>query len=211
MDSIVPQFEDLTEGRGLFNCAGTTEENVKAIKTEFSFAVAAPSQGGEYLEKYGFRHVSTMNNWWPTHAGQNRALKFFWRKDEKAPNLPKKPARISWQMGNYQDKAKRLALQLAHSGCGFKLCTPPVTMKDHYRFFTLMRLPIEPTDSQVKLLKKLNYRHLDTGRLASYWINGWEPKKYSFDREYDFFGINQNIWSSRGEGWYTYEAAQHRK
>lgn len=212
MEDIVAQFQDLTEGHGIYAPHPNTADNVRNIQTEFAFAISSPTQSGAYLEKYGFAHLSSMNNWWPSHAGQSRELKFYWRKDPKAPNLDKKPQRMNWGRDYYDSRKEgKLSKQLALSGCGFKLATGPVTIKEHYRFFTLMRLPIEPTKTQKALLEKLHYRHIDTGRLASYWINGWKPEEFSFDKEYKFFGISSAIWAQRGDEWYTYEASQHQR
>jgi hypothetical protein len=209
MSCLIPQFQDLTEWYGVSD-GYNVQESLKAIKTEFTFAVAAPSQNIGYLIKEGFNHLSSMNNWWPSHCGQNRELKFLWLKKEGILNLAKAPLRSSWGFGD-ERKEKYLSDQLAKGGCGFKLAIPPIASKDHYRYFTLMRLPVRVSSLRQKLLAKLNYRLIDTGKLASYWVNGWEPKVYSHEMEYKFFGITQSIWSSRGDDWWTYEPSQHKK
>lgn len=202
---MVPQFQDLTEIPGGYIVG------IKRLQTEFAFAVAAPGQNFKDLSDYGFKHLADMNNWWPTHAGENRKLEFWWLKQDAA-NLEKAPMRRGWcyyEHGSSEEAA--LKRQLASSGCGFKLAQPPISKKEHYRFFTLLRMPIVVSPLRLKLLKEMNYRHIDTGKLASYWLNGWDPKEYSHAMEYKYFGITHAIWSAKGNRWWHYEASQHQK
>lgn len=208
MYNLVPQFQDLTEGTGL-GCHENPQlkKQLKELKTEFVFGVSAVGQSGEYLKQYGFKHLATMNNWWPTHAGENRRMDFYWLKQEDAPNLPKVPERKTW---GYNSQYKSLSEQLASGGCGFKLGEAPICMKEHYRYFTLMRLPVKVSPLRQVLLAKMNYKLIDTGKLASYWLNGWNPEKYTYENEYKFFGITQKLWMDRGQEWKFYEASQHK-
>jgi hypothetical protein len=192
---FTPQFQDLTEGTQIGEYRNTLKESLKNLKTEFIFGVAAPGQDASYLKDFGFKHLSTMNNWFYSHSGQTRPLSFYWLKREGAKNLDEAPTRKVWCGG---EVLPTINGALSYGGCGFKLGVAPLSRKLHYQAFTLLRLPIEVSRVQAKLLKKLHYRHIDTGKLASYWINGWDPKEYSSAREYKFFGTKSTWGMNEG-------------
>ena len=184
------QYPDLTECSGMtydHDYPGrTVQGRLDCIKTEFAFGVLAPGQKPEFIQEMGFKHVSSMNNWWPTHRGQNRELKLMWRKFDGRPLLDV-AQRVQWHYNDPGDKFYPVAKDLSQSGCGLKLAQPPLKRASFYRYFTLLRMPLEPTRTQAIWLKHNHFRLLDTGTHASYWCNGWEPKKYDFKLEIEFF------------------------
>src|SRR5271165_5561748 len=98
---VTPQFKDLTECRGLYG--NDYRLDMDSIETEFAFAVTAPGQAsqGSALVEAGFTHISSMNNYWSSHAGQNRELKFFWQKLKGKKNLQGDVVRVCWGIGYY--------------------------------------------------------------------------------------------------------------
>ena len=204
MAELIPQFQDLTEVRSI---GYEKDREIDSIQTEFSFIVAAPGQCIKYHVARDFQHISSMNNWWPSHSGQNRELKFLWKRNKNGNNLEREPERVHWDFCD--TRYKQLSAQLAAGGCGFKLAVPPISFKEHYRYFTLMRMPVVVSPFRQKFLEKLNYHLIDTGKLASYWINGWKPEVYSHAMEYKFFGITNDIWAARGSEWLSYNTKQH--
>jgi hypothetical protein len=188
----VVQFPDLTEvlyAEGL--------RNIKDYKTEFVFYLAARKESYNALD-LGFKHVAAMNNWWPSHGGEVRQMSLYWLRN---PNKvkPQISAPKSWgaRLASYYKNTpcEKHLLQTAASGCGFKIGQVPLKASLYNRFFTLMRLPLVLSEVRRKWLTDHNYRHLDTGSMAQYWINGWDPKVYSgIELEYAHFGITQAQW-----------------
>ena len=135
--AVVIQYPDLTE---YFYGYETGEHS---FQTEFAFHLAAAhSEYGYRLHERGFKPVSAMNNWWPTHAGESRKLTLWWKKKEEfgpAPVL--KVRRYHWD-GFGGKKYNTITQHLAGSGCGFKIGELPFRVRLFNRFFTLMRLPV---------------------------------------------------------------------
>jgi len=65
-----------------------------------------------------------------------------------------------------------------------------------------MRMPTEVTPIQNRWFTLHNYRLRDKGKLASYWVNGWPPKEYSIEKEYEYFEISKKEWKQHGEEGY---------
>lgn len=177
------QYPDLTECYNI----GYEPVDVESIGTEFAFGVAAPGQRISILKEMGFEHVSSMNNWWPTHKGQDRELKLMWRKLEGRPNNPAKVKRLRWGYGDSKDVFQYISKDLAYGGCGFKIAQPPLKRASFYRFFTLLRMPLQPTKVHHSWLKMNHFRLLDTGTLATFWCNGWDPNEWNIKKEREFF------------------------
>lgn len=192
------QYPDLTE---LKYASARTEKHIEETKTEFIFHLSAPHNYDlrkSYILDAGFQEVSCMNNWWPSHRGEKRTLTLFWMRAPNGLVEPQPCKRKAWL--NYRSANEHYfhGQHLAWSGCGFKIGVPPLgefaTTRFH-RFFTLMRMPVIVKPLNLKWLKKHNYRHLDTGFMASYWINGWKPKEYDIKKEYEYFGTTKEQWA----------------
>jgi len=66
-----------------------------------------------------------------------------------------------------------------------------------------MRLPVEITSLQKRWLNMYNFRHLDTGKLASYYVNGWKPEEYTSTKEFEYFKTTQKEWKEHGMDGYN--------
>lgn len=189
------QFIDLTEVRGISNFRHQPcMLRFKEIPTEFVFAVSALytyEDDVSRLAELGFKAVSTMNNWFPSHSYEVRPLTLHWLKlREKQASVPS-PIREKWQYVSDSEYAKH-CVDMAISGCGFKIAEgPPLSRTRFHKFFTLIRMPLMPLGLHVAWLKKHNFRQIDTGSLSSYWVNGWDPKTYNYD------AIEKPYWAKR--------------
>lgn len=191
------QFPDLTE----FNTPYEIDkETVKKVKTEFAFYLSSLDSGRKHiaiLKPLGFTSVSVMNNWWPTHYGEERPLTLYWKRcNDGTGKSPVCRRRIWWGMAIAE--YEQIRQHLAGSGCGLKIGEPPLKAELFHKFFTLMRLPVVVSPPQKKWLLTHNYRHLETGKLASYWINGWKPGEYCIEKEYEYFKTSQKDWADHG-------------
>lgn len=207
----VTQFPDLTEILFMaesWKVATPTEEDMKKIKTEFIFYVAALKLSPSAVE-LGFKPVSCMNNWFSAHRRQQRRMTLYWMRNPHSDEEPQPAYRIAWGGGYYAegklppkpyivDRTKGLSEYsfLAASGCGFNIGEPPFDKGTCYQFPTLMRMPVEVLRPEAQELVKHGYRLLDTGKLASYWVNGWKPEKYDFVKECKYFNVNLD-WSPK--------------
>lgn len=199
MSYCYKQYPDLTE----IGCYEVLHTNFqKEIDTEFVFYLRAIGSAGYATpENYGFKLVSSMNNWWPSHYGEERRLDLFWMKLPEKPDFSAREVyRVKWSYGracntNYLKAHEK---HMAKSGCGLKIGEPPFKATLFHRFFTLMRLPVELKPSQTKWLKLHNYRFLDSGKEAQYWVNGWPPEEYSMEKEYEFFKTSKAEWAAKG-------------
>lgn len=202
------QFPDLTEIEYMNDsyCGyGPSPENVKAIKTEFIFFVKALGTS-ENAIALGLKPVSCMNNWYNAHRCEWRKMTLYWMRNPNFVDEPQTPTRTNWGInrGHYDeykwhpyvlDRTKLTQDSfLAASGCGFALGEPPFVKKCFYQFHTLMRMPVEVKPIEKRWLLKHNYRLLDTGKLASYWVNGWLPEEYTKEKECAYFKVNAD-WS----------------
>jgi hypothetical protein len=198
MEHVI-QFPDLAEVFYLQNTYyrnGVTIEDINTIKTEFIFNTMALTQNNGYAKKLGFLPVSCMNNWWSSHKGEKRRMTLYWMRNPNFTGEPQVAKRVRW---NYTGNDENIHIpraeigdypHLAASGCGFKIGNAPFSAKLFHRFFTVMRLPLEIDVKQKRWLKAHNFRHLDTGQLASYYVNGWKPDEYSVKEEFKYFGVD---------------------
>lgn len=193
-EGLVTQFPDLTE---IKYTSVVTQEDIREVKTEFMFFLKAPHSSGIPAEGLGLKPVSMMNNWWPSHNGENRALTLYWARVPHSEGIPQLAERKRWEYSSTEAYAD-IEQHLAASGCGLKIGEPPLEVALFHRFFTLMRMPVEVKLIQKRWLTKHNYRLLDTGKLASYWVNGWSPEEYSHAKEYAYFGTSQKEWREKG-------------
>lgn len=209
-----PQFKDLTEVPHMNLCYYPKKSIQKEmyetlrdkIETEFTFWVASVEADLDYALEAGFKPVSKMNNWWPSHNGEDRPMTLMWLKLPDKKNLAVAPQRNRWYYDRhyYGGRYTPILVNLAGSGCGFKLADNPVlgrrTMKPtgFYRFFTLLRMPLKLGAIQQKWMTLNNFRLLDTGTMSTYWVNGWEPEKYDIYEEYKFFKTTREEWERHG-------------
>ena len=219
------QYPDITEILHIYHYNGLAFED-KEVKTEFLFWLQAPGGGESEAEaafasrKLGLTKVASMNNWWPSHCGQERRLNLWWRHFPNKPNTEHDHKLTRWCFGEgeynpkFMDEPNNKSTQiicqsLAGSGCGFKLINDKF-LKDanykcdmrgrsFYRFFTLIRMPLKLNGMQKQFMEEYHYRLLDTGKLATYWVNGWKPEEYSMEKEYKFFNTNHAQWQQKGD------------
>ena len=167
------QQPDLTEEY----CASWST-NFPKLATEFAFCTATPLTTPvqkDSLVKLGFKCVSSMNNWF--HYPERRRIDLYWYK---SPKPQAKPCALSeCHFGTY----KRV---LQATGCGFALGSK--LQHEHYwRFHTLMRMPIKPSPKQLLWLERCHYQKIDEGTLSSYWVNGFDPAKYTWKLEEEYW------------------------
>lgn len=212
----VAQFPDLTEilfTNESWRTICVNEDTLKDIKTEFIFHVHAVSEAPSLVE-VGFKPVSCMNNWFSAHRKEWRRMTLYWKRNPLFEGEKQEATRVCWGVNDRQlrnaditpyayrvpDYARLPGYQgdseyLAGSGCGFNLGELPFVEHSFHRFFTLMRMPVRVKLGDKKWLVERGYRLLDRGKFASYWINGWDPKEYSVEKERNYFGVNKS-WES---------------
>lgn len=194
MSERIIQFPDLTEVDGV--CSLEAEE-AESIDTEFAFGTSVNTHDSIAdlnipIASMGFRALSSMNNWWFSHSGETRIVTLWWKRMcAREDSVQQISERTSWSEDNHFTENKPYIPLTQASGCGFLLGEPPLRSEIYHRFFSLLRLPLQMSTLRTKWLSYHNYRHLDTGKYAQYWINGWSPERYSFDLEKDF-------WKGRG-------------
>ncbi len=191
------QYPDLTEVNPYEMVKNDVyPRNPAVICTEFAFAIAAPGTSKESLEelnKIGFEHKTNMLNWYWSHVhdgvpkspwdnNEKRVLGFWWlknRKDGIAPHVASK--RQGWMSDDNKIPCNisgtHKTYHLTQTGCGMKLGGLPLKRREFSKFFTLLRLPLNDISRmQMMWLKQNNFQHVDTGNLAQYWVNGWNPE-----------------------------------
>lgn len=202
---MIVQLPDLTEVLWAHNLP----EEVPEAETEFLFFLSGPCGGHRNLPE-GMQPVSCMNNWWPSHHGEMRTLTLYWMRPPNGTKDPQPCKRKKWlydeerRMKYPTSKFNAIKEHLAASGCGFKIGVPPFRVKLFHRFFTLMRMPVEVKPIQKRWLTLHNYRLLDIGAMASYWVNGWKPEEYSEEKELAYFKTTQKEWAEHGMDGYNY-------
>lgn len=193
--SIVVQFPDVTEYYYQYDMSPKASE---AVKTEFAFNLGAFRNHSAEAEDIGLKPVSTMMNWWPTHAGEIRPLTLFWGRAIYDNGIPQPTNRTYWRFARQDPVWNKIVFDLAASGCGLKIAEPPLKKEKFHRFFTLLRMPLKLAPIQVKWMAKYNFRLIDTGRLATFWVNGWDPKTYNENEEFKYFSTTKNEWNRHG-------------
>ena len=194
--SLVIQYPDLTEITAIYSPTHSPKgfrENKEALATtttEFLFYLGSPSHYPESPKALGLKPVAAMNNWWPSHHDGARKLVLYWAKNPNfKPKVQVLSARNNWC--GYP--------HMAASGCGLKIGEPPMRARLFNRYFTLMRMPVQVNRIQEKWLSLHNYKHLDTGQQATYYINGWDPATYSKDVEFKHFKLDEGHYILHGD------------
>jgi hypothetical protein len=203
------QYPDVTEIQNIegsgpewdYNLSRYKPEKPWKFETEFVYGISSPGSRGEKLKTLGFEALSCMNNWWPTHGDAMRKLTFWWKiNDKPIEDLAAIKVSPMYYGGTNQRSYTQygpLSFDVRASGCGFKLSEPPISKDKHFRYFCLLRLPLTISAGRKKILNAFNYRHIATGKLAQFWLNGWEPKAYNKKAELQFFldkGCNLNAY-----------------
>lgn len=143
------------------------------------------------LKRLGFNPISRMSNRHPCHSQQKYYLEFWWKRMHDGVDPwkagPVRVNRCDW--GGYRDKSA--------SGCGFNFGEPPLTeiKTRFFDFFSLLRIP--HTDDKDGLyeshLKRFNFRKVDRGRLATFYVNGFDCDKWDWDAERAFIAKGEII------------------
>lgn len=76
---------------------------------------------------------------------------------------------------------------LHFSGCGFKIAEAPLLTEKYHKCFTLLRMSKEIDGIQTKWLNDHNFRMIAEGTFANFWINGWDPKAWTYENEIEYF------------------------
>jgi len=181
------QFPDLTEGYAN-ECAGIP------ITTQFAYCTTTPNTTEpckKSLVKAGFKCVSSMNNWGhPVTVTTFRKLDLYWYRSSTLQIKPCVCAPVSW--GGRSVGGRRLQA----TGCGFAV-SDTLQHEHYWRFHTLMRMPVKPSKHQLQWLARCHYFKIDEGALSSYWVNGFDPDKYTWRLERTYwnnlkFGLDYN-------------------
>jgi hypothetical protein len=155
------------------------------------------------LKKRGFTKLACMNNWWPSHYYDMRQLSFWWKVNETPKPIEKIKVNPRFYMNGHYEAGgegqseykypKGLCEGVRASGCGFKVSEPPLIKDRFIRYFTLLRLPLAITPAKKRTLTMWNFKHIATGKLAQFWLNGFAPETYTKLDELKFFldkGVN---------------------
>lgn len=181
------QFPDLTE-----EFSSNWSTSLKKLSTQFAFCTTSPNTARSTiteLRKLGFKCVSSMRNWHEGHSREHRKLNLYWYK---SPIEQKEPCKMNAQgwCSVLNDKNRRLQI----TGCGFAI-SDKLNHRFYWRYHTLMRMPVHPSPHQLRWLERCHYFKIDEGALSSYWVNGFPPKKYSWEKEEEYWksvGISPN-------------------
>jgi len=179
------QFPDLTEIHyhyALTSCSKKTLE--ESVKTEFVFTLQSPvhSRGGHGAVLHDFKCVSSMRNWSKFHPDWDKRRLDLWWKRIHPEAEPQESARYRWRTLESDPTQRHQA-----SGCGFRIAEPPLETRMFTKFFSLLRMPLEPRPIQLRWLANNNYRLIERGNLASYWVNGWNPLDYTMENEIEYW------------------------
>lgn len=200
-DYLATQFPDLTELTH-FHHVLDINKYMTLCSTEFLFYVEAYRTNAESFdspENYGFKALAKMNNWWPSHRGETRPLTLWWKRMPQPLPKPVTVYRKRWSFYGDAKVYKRHEPHMAVSGCGFKIGELPLRTRLFHRYFTLMRLPLIINKIKETWLINHNYRLIDKGELAQYWLNGWPVDTYSPEVEYKYFKTSPKEWEIKGE------------
>lgn len=157
------------------------------FKTEFIFGTLSRLSlhlYDKYLSQMGFERISSMINWSPLHT-DTRIIDLFWLKNPN-PTSPNRATRTPWS-----GSSTWLSKHCQATGCGFKVLDCELQHRRNWRFHALMRMPIMPSPRQLWWLNRFHYRHIATGKLSSYWTNGWVPKEYTTEKELRYWRDNK--------------------
>jgi hypothetical protein len=186
----VVQYPDLTELISSSNFADdrlTAEVVQSKVTTEFAFATTV-NRTGKWTEglgilgliRNGFEPISAMKNWYGVHQRDRWPIVFWWKRIHTGPDVALQTANRTWW-------CSESALGLHASGCGFKIAEPPLLSERYHQYFTLLRMPKKVGGIQIKWMADHNYRMIALGTHANFWLNGWDPKAWSYMREIEYF------------------------
>lgn len=169
------------------------------IKTEFAFATVAcaksyQSHVAKALTDAGFSAITTMSNWFYSHSGQWRPITFYWKRMKSVEESEEVPFKTTYWYTDSNFVSKNPVKTIHASGCGFGLNFGRFSNR-YWRYFTLFRTPLSLTPGRENWLKMRNFRLLDTGKFAKYYINGWDAESYTVDKEKEYWtgvGVSLN-------------------
>ena len=186
--SIAKQYPDLTELVSSIHFADdriTPEVVQKLIATEFAFATTVNHDGSwtdgpgiAGLIRNGFEPLSCMKNWFDSHSDDKWGIVFWWKRIHAFDVRPQQAERAHWGIAPND---------LHLSGCGFKIGEPPLLSERFFRYFSLLRMPLDTSKVQLRWLETHNYRMIAMGQFANYWVNGWDPKVWTYEKEIEYF------------------------
>jgi hypothetical protein len=167
LDYFVPQFPDVTEINGIWNLIGTNTEAAlrrKGLPTQFMFATSATYSMVRDLETFNFRPLARMTNRNPVHEKEEgRFITFWWKRLRNTQKIVVKPEPKHYIMSTVD------VPDLAAGCCGFKLLEGKIPLTP---YFSLLRMPLAMPEPRVQQLSHAGYRLIDTGSLATFWLNG---------------------------------------
>jgi hypothetical protein len=178
------QAPDVTEilSHGLVNL---TEDSLREkVKTEFAWVVTSSAVTGKItidaLERLKFKEISRMSNHYPGHKGQRHHLTFWWKRVHDKSKVLGPIQRTYWC---------EVDKWTTSGGCGFKMGEPPFkgSLIQLTNFFSLIRIPnTKNVLKYEKIIAKHNFQRVDTGELATFFVNGWR-RGWSYEKEMKFF------------------------
>lgn len=157
------------------------DKHASKVSSEFAFCVTSASQmtpnGGSYnvspyLRDAGWRLVGQKLNWYPSHNGDHCVGVWFKRLRTGGVDMSVVQPRQCYNGGPPSPK------NLVWSSCGAKFLVGLSQLRWGNKMLSLARLPVDIPLRWKPFLKVHGWRHVDTGQLASYWVNGWEPADY---------------------------------
>jgi hypothetical protein len=193
-------FPDLYEEYSTYMAKPYPENCRERQQAEFLFCTAVrmdhlPKHHVQHpdIEKNGWKAISAMRNWY--HVSEtNRILVLYWKKNPVQMIGPKLPVLNRKTYGTNLQKSKEEKFKwkldtLQGTGCGFKVGEPPLNTFGYWRWFTLLRMPLRRQIPRLtKLwLKNRNFRYVDQGTMASYWVNGWPVRDYTYKKEFEYW------------------------
>lgn len=156
----------------------TLEENAG---TEFAFATTAEYQNTENaspqvgiaLTALGWIPVGKRLNWSRWHNGSPPVTIWF---RHLVPGASQQPGPRRRYAGNTAETLGGYCKHHVAYSCGAKLID---AVGRPGPYVALWRRPVELRPRQLSLMKTRGWRHVATGSLASYWVNGFTPDEWT--------------------------------
>jgi hypothetical protein len=166
LDHFVPQFPDVTEINGIWHLKNINTEAAllrKGLSTQFMFATSVIYSTVTQLYALGFHPLALMRNNNPVHGGEKRLITFWWKQLRKTQKITVTPIPKHYIMTTVE------VPDLAAGCCGFKLLEDKIPLTP---YFSLLRMPLAMPEPRLQQLSHEGYRLIDTGSLATFWLNG---------------------------------------
>jgi hypothetical protein len=167
LDYFVPQFPDVTEINGIWHLKDITSERslrLKALRTQFMFATSVNYSNIGQLKVLDFHPLARMTNRNPVHEKEGgRFITFWWKRLRNAQKIAITPQPKHYIMTTVE------VPDLAAGCCGFKILEDRIPLTP---YFSLLRMPLAMPEPRIQQLNHAGYRLIDTGSLATFWLNG---------------------------------------